>query len=87
MLRVCAGLRVGADDRQAVGRLRDGYLGALQQVLPVQIPLEPAAPARAFLRGGGRGRLIAGEAGLDDPLADEDVQACQRVRSDRTLLR
>src|ERR1700691_5145663 len=58
MLRVCAGLRVGTDDRQAVGRLGDGYLGALQQVLPVQITLEPAVPSRAFLRGAGRCQLI-----------------------------
>src|ERR1700735_3048883 len=81
ILRIRAGLRVGADDRQAVGRLRDRYLGALPQVLPAHLPLEPAPPAWAFLRGAGRCRLFAGEAGLDDPLADEDVQACQHVRS------
>src|SRR5580704_6011646 len=43
MLGVRAGLRVNADDRQAVGCLGDRYLGALQQKLPLQTPFESAA--------------------------------------------
>ena len=80
MLGVRAGLRVDADDRQAVGCLGDRNLGALQQELPVQSPFEPAAHLRSVLGRAG-GRLVAGEPGLHDPLTDEDVKACQRVRS------
>jgi hypothetical protein len=43
MLGVAAGPQVGADDRQAVRRLRDRYLGVLQQELSAQGPLESAA--------------------------------------------
>jgi hypothetical protein len=81
VLGVRAGLRVGADHRQAVGCLGDRNFGALQQELSVQGPFEPAARLRAVLTGVGRYPLAAGEAGLQDPLTDEDAQARQRLRS------
>src|SRR6266851_1080886 len=74
MLRVRAGPRVDADDRQAVGRFGYRDLGALQQELSIQSPFEPAARPRPF-----PGR--ASEAGLYDPFTDEDVEPRQRLRS------
>ena len=78
MLRVRAGLRVGADDHQAVGCLGYRDLGPLQQELPIQRPFEPAPRYRSVSGRAGRCRL-AGEPGLHDPLTDEDVQARQRL--------
>jgi Winged helix-turn helix len=61
-------------------RIGDRNLGALQQKLPVQSPFEPAARRWAVPGRVGRRRLIARKPGLHDPLTDEDVKACQRVR-------
>jgi len=43
--------------------------------------LEPAAHLRAVPGRAGGCRRVARKAGLHDPLTDEDVKACQRVRS------
>ena len=80
MLGVRAGLRVNADDRQAVGCLGDRNLDALQQKLPVQSPFEPATHLWAVPGRAGGYRLVARKPGLHDPLTDEEVKACQRVR-------
>lgn len=81
MLGYRAGLQLNADERQAVGCLGDRNLGALQQKLPAQSPFEPAAHLWAIPVRGGECRLVARKPSLHDPLTDEDVKACQRVRS------
>jgi hypothetical protein len=56
MLGVAAGPQVGADDRQAVRRLRDRYLGVLQQNCPPRAHsnrLRAIAPRPAARDGAG----------------------------------
>ena len=77
MLGVRAGLRVGADDHQAVGRLGHRDLGALDQELPVQRPFERAAPPY----GAGASRRRANRASTTAGVADgRQSTPCRRIR-------